>query len=340
MMSLPHLLPLVWACIAAFTVLAYIVLDGFDLGLGILFAVEKEAHARDVLVNTIAPVWDGNETWLVLGGACLYGVFPIAYGTLLPALYPPIIAMLLGLIFRGVAFEFRFKAHSQRQRALWDFSLFAGSTVAAAMQGIILGALVQGIKVRNNQYAGGWFDWLTAFSLFCGGAVVIGYALLGACWLVWRTDGELQARARLYARPLAMITIAMIIAVSLWTPELQRQYLRHWYAWPRILYVAPVPILVAGLVVVFWRSIMNPAVHLTPLLCSLGWFFLCFTGLGISIWPWIVPPSVNIWQASSPPSSQLFLLAGALVLIPIVLAYTGYAYWIFRGKINNETHYH
>jgi len=339
-MSLQHLLPIVWACIAAFTVLAYIVLDGFDLGLGILFAVEKEAHARDVLVNTIAPVWDGNETWLVLGGACLYGVFPIAYGTLLPALYPPIIAMLLGLIFRGVAFEFRFKAHSQRQRALWDLSFCAGSTMAAAMQGIILGALVQGIKVRNNQYAGGWFDWLTAFSLFCGGAVVIGYALLGACWLVWRTDGELQTRARRYAKPLAMITIAMIIAVSLWTPELQRQYLRHWYAWPRILYVAPVPILVAGLVVVFWRSILNPAVHLTPLLCSLGWFFLCFTGLGISIWPWIVPPSVNIWQASSPPSSQLFLLAGALVLIPIVLAYTGYAYWIFRGKINNETHYH
>jgi cytochrome d ubiquinol oxidase subunit II len=339
-MTSGHFLPIIWACIAAFTVLAYIVLDGFDLGLGILFCVEKEAHARDVLINTVAPVWDGNETWLVLGGACLYAVFPVAYGTLLPALYPPIVAMLLGLIFRGVAFEFRFKAHGQRQRGLWDLSFFAGSTVAAAMQGIILGALIQGIKVQNNQYAGGWFDWLTAFSVFCGFAVVIGYALLGACWLVWRTTGELQGRARRYAKPLAMMTIAMIIAVSLWTPELQRQYLRHWYAWPRILYVAPVPILVAGLVVVFWRSIANPSVHLTPLLCGLGWFFLCFTGLGISIWPWIVPPSINIWQASSPPSSQLFLLAGAMVLIPIVLAYTAYAYWIFRGKISNETHYH
>jgi cytochrome d ubiquinol oxidase subunit II len=340
MTAAAYLLPIVWACIAAFTVLAYIVLDGFDLGLGILFVVEREPHDRDVMVNTVAPVWDGNETWLVLGGACLYGVFPVAYGTLLPALYPPIIAMLLALIFRGVAFEFRFKAHTQRQRRLWDLSFFAGSTVAAAMQGIILGALIQGIKVENNQYAGGWFDWLTGFSVFCGVAVVIGYALLGACWLVWRSEGVLQARARRYAKPLAMVTIAMIIVVSLWTPELQREYLRHWYVWPRMLYVAPVPLLVAGLVLVFWRSITDVKAHLTPLLCVLGWFFLCFTGLGISIWPWIVPPGINIWQASSPPSSQLFLLGGAVVLIPIVLAYTSYAYWVFRGKISSETHYH
>lgn len=339
-MTAAYLLPIAWACIAAFTVLAYIVLDGFDLGLGILFVAERQRHDRDVMVNTVAPVWDGNETWLVLGGACLYGVFPVAYGTLLPALYPPIIAMLLALIFRGVAFEFRFKAHTQRERSLWDSSFLAGSTVAAAMQGVILGALIQGIKVDHNQYAGGWFDWLTGFSLFCGGAVVIGYALLGACWLVWRTEGDLQARARRYAKPLAILVIAMIIVVSLWTPELQRQYLRHWYVWPRMLYVAPVPLLVAGLVVLFWRSITDEAVHLTPLVCVLGWFFLCFTGLGISIWPWIVPPSINIWQASSPPSSQLFLLAGAVILIPVVLAYTGYAYWVFRGKIGHETHYH
>jgi len=339
-MTAAYLLPIAWACIAAFTVLAYIVLDGFDLGLGILFFAERESHDRDVMVNTVAPVWDGNETWLVLGGACLYGVFPIAYGTLLPALYPPIVAMLLALIFRGVAFEFRFKVHTRRERVLWDFSFFAGSTVAAATQGIILGALIQGIKVEHNQYAGGWFDWLTTFSLFCGMAVVIGYALLGACWLVWRTEGALQTRARQYAKPLAIVVILMIVVVSLWTPELQRQYLRHWYVWPRMLYVTPVPLLVAWLVVVFWRSITNEAAHVTPLLCVLGWFFLCFTGLGISIWPWIVPPSINIWQASSPPSSQLFLLIGAVVLIPIVLAYTGYAYWVFRGKIGHETHYH
>ena len=339
-MTAAYLLPIAWACIAAFTVLAYIVLDGFDLGLVILFVVERQRHDRDVMVNTVAPVWDGNETWLVLGGACLYGVFPIAYATLLPALYAPIIAMLLALIFRGVAFEFRFKAHTLWARGLWDFSFFAGSTVAAAMQGIILGALIQGTKVDHDQYAGGWFDWLSGFSIFCGAAVVVGYALLGACWLVWRTEGPQQTRARRYARPLAIVVIAMIVVVSLWTPELQRQYLRHWYVWPRILYVAPVPLLVAGLVLIFWRSIKDEAVHLTPFLCVLGWFFLCFTGLGISIWPFIVPPSIDIWQASSPPASQLFLLAGTVILIPLVLAYTGYSYWVFRGKIGHETHYH
>jgi cytochrome bd ubiquinol oxidase subunit II len=339
-MTAAYVLPVVWACIAAFTILAYIVLDGFDLGLGILFAVESQPHDRDVMVNTVAPVWDGNETWLVLGGACLYGVFPVAYGTLLPALYPPIVAMLLALIFRGVAFEFRFKAHTKKLRGWWDVSFLAGSTVAAGAQGIILGALIQGTRVENNQYAGGWFDWLSAFSVCCGISVVIGYALLGACWMVWRTDGPLQARARRNAKVLALLTIAMIVIVSLWTPELQRQYLRHWYAWPRILYVGPVPILVAGLIAIFWRSITNPKTHLTPLLCVLGWFFLCFSGFCITIWPWIVPPDINIWQASSPPSSQEFLLVGAAVLIPIILCYTVYAYWVFRGKITGETHYH
>jgi cytochrome d ubiquinol oxidase subunit II len=339
-MSAAHVLPMLWAGIAAFTVLAYIVLDGFDLGLGMLFLVEKDPRRRDIMVNTVAPVWDGNETWLVLGGACLYGVFPLAYATLLPALYPLIIAMLLALIFRGVAFEFRFKAASSAVRSLWDLAFCGGSTVAAAAQGMILGTLIQGIKVQNDQYAGGWFDWLTPFSVFCAIAVVVGYTLLGACWLVWRTEGELQARARRMARPLAALTVAFIVVVSLWTPALQRAYLRHWDVWPRMLYVAPVPVLVAALVAIFWRSINNEARHLTPFLCVLGWFFLCFTGLGISIWPWIVPPSIDIWQASSPPASQLFLLVGAVVLIPTVLVYSAYAYWVFRGKVGAELHDH
>lgn len=339
-MDQAHLLPIIWACIACFTVLAYIVLDGFDLGLGILFAVENEKHDRDVMVNTVAPVWDGNETWLILGGAALYGVFPVAYATILPALYPPIIAMLLALIFRGVAFEFRFRAETRRSQFIWDMSFAAGSTLAAFTQGLILGGLIQGIKVENNQYAGGWLDWLTGFSVFCGLSVVVGYALLGACWMVWRTDGELQARARRHAKTLALVTLALIVVVSLWTPTLHLQYLRHWNVWPRILYVAPVPILVALLAVLFWRSIGDESYHLTPLLCALGWFFLCFTGLGVSLWPWIVPPSIDIWQASSPPSSQKFLLVGASVLIPTILAYTGYSYWVFRGKVGRETHYH
>lgn len=339
-MDQAHWLPIIWACIACFTVLAYIVLDGFDIGLGILFAVESEKHDRDVMVNTVAPVWDGNETWLILGGASLYGVFPVAYATILPALYPPIIAMVLALIFRGVSFEFRFRAETARSRLIWDIAFFAGSTLAALTQGLILGGLIQGIKVENGQYAGGWFDWLTGFSIFCGLSVVVGYALLGACWMIWRVDSDLQKRARRHAKTLAVVTLGLIIVASLWTPTLHLEYMRHWDVWPRILYVAPVPVLVAVLALVFWRTIDSEAHHLTPLLCALGWFFLCFTGLGVSLWPWIVPPSIDIWQASSPPSSQKFLLVGTVVLIPTILAYTSYSYWVFRGKVGRETHYH
>ncbi len=333
-------LPVVWACISAFTILAYIVLDGFDLGIGILFAVEPAKADRDVMVNTVAPVWDGNETWLILGGAALYGVFPLAYATILPALYPPIIAMLLALIFRGVAFEFRFRALSRIGLHLWDLSFFGGSVVAGFCQGLILGALVQGIRVVDGAYAGGWWDWLSPFSLLCGVAVVIGYALLGACYLVWRTEGPMQARLRRQARVLGVATLAAIVIVSLWTPLLHEQYLRHWYVWPRVILVSPVPLLVALLAVLFWRGLANEGHHITPLLCALGWFFLSFTGLGISVWPYIVPPGITIWDAASPPSSQLFLLVGASVLIPTILAYTGYAYWVFRGKVGAETHYH
>ena len=237
-------LPVVWACISAFTILAYIVLDGFDLGIGILFAVEPAKADRDVMVNTVAPVWDGNETWLILGGAALYGVFPLAYATILPALYPPIIAMLLALIFRGVAFEFRFRALSRIGLHLWDLSFFGGSVMAGFCQGLILGALVQGIRVVDGAYAGGWWDWLSPFSLLCGVAVVIGYALLGACYLVWRTEGPMQARLRRQARLLGAATLAAIVIVSLWTPLLHVQYLRHWYVWPRVILVSPVPVLV------------------------------------------------------------------------------------------------
>ena len=333
-------LPIVWACISAFTILAYIVLDGFDLGIGILFCVEYDKSDRDIMVNTVAPVWDGNETWLILGGAALYGVFPLAYATILPALYPPIIAMLLALIFRGVAFEFRFKARTLAALTLWDVAFFGGSVVAGFCQGVILGALIQGIKVVDGAYAGGWFDWLSGFSVLCGVSVVVGYALLGACYLVWRTGNPLQRRCRRHARLLGVATLAAIVVVSLWTPMLHAQYLRHWAVWPHIVFVAPVPLLVAFLALLFWRSIASETHHVLPLFCALGWFFLSFTGLGISVWPYIVPPGITIWEASSPPSSQIFLLVGAAVLIPTILAYTAYAYWVFRGKIGSETHYH
>jgi cytochrome d ubiquinol oxidase subunit II len=332
-------LPLIWAGLLSFAVLAYVVLDGFDLGTGILFAIERDRPSRDIMVNTVAPVWDGNETWLVLGGGGLFAVFPQAYAVIMPALYPTIIAMLLALIFRGVAFEFRFRAQSRFGKGAWDFAFFGGSLVAGFCQGLTLGGLLQGVRIRDGQYAGGWWDWLTPFTLICGIAVVVGYALLGSCWLVWRTEGALQARCRSHAGVLGAAMLMLIVVVSAWTPFLAGDYAARWLAWPSIVLVAPVPLLVAVLALLFWRSLLGGA-HLTPFLCALGWFVLCFAGLGISLYPNIVPPGITIWDAAAPAASQAFLLVGASVLIPIILAYTAYAYFVFRGKVTTDVHYH
>ena len=329
----------IWAGLIAFAVLAYVVLDGFDLGVGILFAAERGAEDRDTMVNTIAPMWDGNETWLVLGGAGLFAVFPLAYAVVMPALYPTILGMLFGLIFRGVAFELRFRSETPRGRRLWDFAFFGGSTVAALCQGLTLGGLLQGIRVVNRQYAGGWFDWLTPFTVLCGVAVVIGYAWLGACWLVWRTETSLQGRARRQAVTLAWATLALIVAVSLWTPFLNSTFLHRWFGWPGILLTSPVPILI-GLIALGFRIGITREHHLTPFLCALAIFGLCFAGLGISLFPLIVPPDITIWQAAAPRASQLFVLVGASVLIPLILIYSGFSYWVFRGKVQAGAHYH
>ncbi len=329
----------VWAGLLAFAVLMYVVADGFDLGCGILFAVERGRQDRDVMVNSIAPVWDGNETWLVMGGAGLLAVFPLAYSIILPALYPTVIGLLLALVFRGVAFEFRFRAHSERGRARWDFVFFAGSAAAALCQGLTLGGLLQGIRVEDSAYAGGWWDWLTPFTVLCGLAVVVGYALLGACWLVWRTSGGLHDRARRQAAWLGWATLGMIAAVSLWTPFLRGDLAHRWFSWPGVLLTAPVPVLVALLALAFFRSLARGR-ELAPFLCALGWFVLSFVGLGISLFPLIVPPSVTIWDAAAPRDSQVFLLVGAAVMIPAILAYSGYAYWVFRGKVQHDAGYH
>ena len=332
-------LPLIWAGLIAFAVLAYVVLDGFDLGVGILFAVEREDHDRDVMVNSVAPVWDGNETWLVLGGGGLFAVFPLAYATILPALYPSMIGMLLALVFRGVAFEFRFRAETRWGRRLWDLSFALGSTLAAFCQGLSLGGLLQGIHVVDRAYAGGWWDWLTSFTVLCGVALVIGYALLGAAWLIWRTEGELQARCYGYARALGIATLALIVVVSLWTPMLHARFAERWFHWPGILLTSPVPLLLALLAWRFWRGVERRE-ELSPFLSALGVFALCFAGLGISMFPLIVPPDITIWQAAAPFESQLFLLVGSLVLLPLILVYTGYAYWVFRGKVQVGASYH
>ncbi len=323
-------LALIWAGILAFAVLAYVVLDGFDLGVGILFPFMPEEKQRDEMMNSVAPVWDGNETWLVLGGGGLFAVFPLAYAIIMPALYAPVIALLLALVFRGVAFEFRWK--TRRGKFLWDGAFAAGSTLAAFAQGIALGALVQGIPVDGREYAGGWWDWLTPFSVVTGVALVFGYALLGATWLIYKTQGRTQQQAYRYAAIAGGATLAAIALVSLWTPFLSDVFRERWFSWPRILFVAPVPALVACAAYVLFNGLRKRQ-ELSPFLASLGLFVLCFTGLMISFFPYLVPTSVTLWEAAAPPSSLGFLLAGAAFLIPVILVYTAYSYWVFRGKI-------
>jgi cytochrome bd ubiquinol oxidase subunit II len=311
--------------------LAYVVLDGFDLGVGILFPLIKDRVLRDDMMNSVATVWDGNETWLVLGGGGLFAVFPLAYAVIMPALYAPIVGMLLALIFRGVAFEFRWKTtHSQ---FLWDWAFAGGSTVAAFCQGLALGTLVRGIPVANRAYAGGWWDWLTPFSLLTGLSIVVGYALLGSTWLIYKTDGALQTRAFRLAWIAGAATVAAMGAVSVWTPFLKASYVARWLGWPQILYTAPVPLMVAATAFTLYRGLKERR-ELSPFLASLGLFVLAYVGIGISFYPYIVPGSITIWEAASPDNSLAFLLVGASVLIPIILAYTAYSYWVFRGKVN------
>jgi len=325
-------LPLIWAALIAFSVLAYVALDGFDLGCGILFAVERGRAERDAIMRSIAPVWGGNETWLVLGGGGLMAAFPLAYAIVMPALYPLIILMLLALILRGVAFEFRFLARTPQGRGLWTVAFFGGSLGASFAQGVALGALVQGISIENHAYAGGWWDWLSGFTLLCGVALVMGYALLGACWLIWRMEGALQSRCRRYAGWLGAGLLGLIGVVSLWTPLLNPRFAERWFSWPGYLLTSPVPLLVLLTAWLFWRSIVRKQ-EIAPLLCAYAWFVLCYAGLGISFYPLIIPPSLTIVEAAAPPESQLFLLVGALILLPIILAYTVHAYWVFRGKV-------
>jgi len=330
-------LPLIWAGLIAFAVLAYVVLDGFDLGVGILFPFLPTDEERDLAMDSVAPVWDGNETWLVLGGGGLFAVFPLAYATILPALYAPIIVMLLGLIFRGVSFEFR--ARADRSRFLWDIGFAGGSIVAAFAQGIALGALVQGITVVDRAYAGGWFDWLSPFSVLTGAALVVGYALLGATWLILKTEDGLAERARRWSLRTGIATLALIGLVSLWTPFLNPVYLERWFRWPTAVFSLVVPALVLGCAWLFWRGLRAQR-DAQPFLAALGVFVLCYLGILISFYPYMVPPGITLWQAAGPDSSLAFLLVGALILLPIILVYTGYAYWVFRGKVRPGEGYH
>ena len=326
-------LTVVWAVIIAFAVAMYVLMDGFDLGIGILFPGFTVGKERDQAMNAIAPVWDGNETWLVLGGGGLMAAFPLAYAIVLPALYAPLIAMLLGLVFRGVAFEFRWRDPGHRKA--WDAAFCLGSLVATFAQGITLGALLQGITIEGRAYAGGWWDWLTPFSLLTGASLVVAYALLGAAWLIWKTEGRLHDDARRYATWLLPAFLLMVGTVSLATPFLEEQYHRRGFEWPGLIVTALMPFFFGLTALVAWEGIRRGKDWL-PFAASLGLFALTMIGLGISIWPDVIPGRVTIWEAAAPYESQLFMLIGAGVLVPVILAYTGWAYWVFRGKVDEE----
>ncbi|MGO4914670.1 cytochrome d ubiquinol oxidase subunit II [Pseudogemmobacter sp. W21_MBD1_M6] len=330
-------LAFIWAGIIAFAVLTYVVLDGFDLGIGILFPLGRSEQDRDIMMNSVAPVWDGNETWLVLGGGGLFAVFPLAYSVIMPALYMPIILMLLALVFRGVAFEYRWR--TKRWKGVWDVAFTGGSAMAAVMQGIALGALVQGIEVTDRAYSGGWWDWLTPFSVLTGLAVLVGYALLGATWLVMKTEGPLQMQMRNYAWYLGAGTLGAIGLVSLLTPFQDAVYFQRWFSMPGSLFTAFVPLLVAGAA---WRLFtgLSDGRDVQPFVSALALFVISFVGIGISFYPHIVPPSITIWAAAAPDSSLRFTLVGTVVLVPLILGYTAYAYYVFRGKVDPHGGYH
>ena len=331
-------LPLIWAIIIIFGIMMYVVMDGFDLGIGILFPFIKGEKDRDVMMNTVAPVWDGNETWLVLGGAALFGAFPLAYSVVSSALYLPLILMLMGLIFRGVAFEFRFKARPEK-RHIWDKSFIGGSLVATFFQGVALGAFIDGLPVVNRQYAGGGLDWLSPFTVFCGIALIVAYALLGCTWLIMKTEGELQERMHKLGRPLALAVLALMGVVSLWTPLAHTDIAARWFTLPNLFWFLPVPILVLVTMYGLLKAIARKA-HYTPFLLTLVLIFLGYSGLGISLWPNIIPPSISIWDAAAPPQSQGFMLVGTLFIIPFILGYTFWSYYVFRGKVTHEDGYH
>ena len=331
-------LPLIWAIIIAFSIMMYVLMDGFDLGIGILYPFFKSKEDRDVMMNTVAPVWDGNETWLVLGGAGLMAAFPLAYAVVLSAFYLPLIFMLMGLIFRGVAFEFRFKAR-ENERHFWDKAFIGGSIVATFFQGVTLGAYIQGIPVVNRAYAGGAFDWITAFSIFTGFGLLVAYGLLGSTWLIMKTEANLQQRAYRITPWLVWALLAVIAIISIWTPLSDKNIAQRWFTFPNMLWFLPVPLLVAASTYWLLRAVARKR-QAMPFVYTLALIFLCYSGLGIGLWPNIIPPAVSIWEASSPPQSQGFTLVGALLIIPIILTYTVWSYYVFRGKVKPGDGYH
>ena len=323
------LLPLLFGAAMAFGIAMYVIADGFDLGIGILFLLAPSESDRDVMMNSVAPIWDGNETWLVFGGALLLGAFPLAYASVLPALYLPLVLMLFGLIFRGVAFEFRFRAAGGRRA--WDWAFSGGSVLAAFTQGVALGAYIDGIPVKDGAFAGNAYDFLTGFTVATGLGLVAGYALLGATWLTMKTTGTAQAFGRRAARPSLLLSLVFLLVISIWTPLDHAGVAHRWFGAPDVYFLWLAPALTLFAAWGIWRALARGREAL-PFLLSIALFLLALLGLGISLWPYAVPYSLTLWQAASSPPTLEFLGIGTLIILPIILLYLGYAHWVFRGK--------
>jgi cytochrome d ubiquinol oxidase subunit II len=325
------LVPL-WTALLALAVLYYVVFDGFDLGVGMLYGFAPDEAGRSIMMNSVAPIWDGNETWLVFGGLGLLAAFPLAFAIMIPAVYFPILMMLLALVFRGVAFEFRFKQPALRK--FWDRAFCAGSAVATFAQGVVLGAYIQGFKVEGRHFSGTSFDWLTPFALLTGVSLMFGYGLLGAGWLVLKTEGTLQQWARRVGRLCLIAVLIAILTVSIWTPLADPAIAQRWLSWPNIALLAPVPVATLLIAFVEWYA-LNHDYEALPFIGAIALFLLSFIGIAISLWPMIVPHHYTIWQAASSESTQAFLLIGTLFLLPVILMYTAWSYWVFRGKVRD-----
>lgn len=328
---------LIWYALIALAVLIYVVLDGFDLGIGILFPSAHSDNERDMMMNSIAPVWDGNETWLVLGGGGLFAVFPLAYSVVMPALYAPLILMLLGLILRGVSFEYRFR--TKRGQFLWDSAFFIGSLTATLMQGVMLGALLQGISVEGRSYAGGWFDWLTPFSIFCSLALMCAYILLGACWLAMKLPEELADRYYTIAKRWGLAFVSCIAIVSVWLPLSSEIIFARWFGSTNALLFILIPVVTAIIIWQLFASLIDRKA-LKAYLLGISLFSISALGFGVSTFPYLVPFAFTYKQVAAPDSSLSFLLAGAVVLLPLIIAYSAYSYWVFRGKLKHGEGYH
>ncbi len=331
------MLPLIFAILLAFIVMMYVILDGFDLGIGILFPFTNSESERDKMMNSIAPVWDGNETWLVFGGAILYGGFPQVYGALLPVLYMPIMFMLIALIFRGVSFEFRFKA--DKSKPVWNWLFAIGSVAAAFFQGVILGCFVQGFSINPQTMLISQTSWLTPFSLLTGVALISGYALLGATWMLIKSVGKLQRKMIHYARGLLIIVSFFLIFVSIWTPLHNAEVFYRWYQFPNFLLLSPLPLITALAVYLAWKNLsLNSNNERKPFIYSIIIFLCSYIGIAISVYPYLIPPQITIWEAAAPASTLGFILVGVVIMLPLLLAYTLYAYSLFKGKAAKNYH--